>query len=74
MINMSDLNGHNNLYMIVFGNDVYGFERLWRTVKPRWHFRYLRDARREASEYSNAHIFKLHFYNDSDLPDIQRVW
>lgn len=67
-----ELNGHNNEYIVLFGNDRYHPESHYKVCKHR--YTSIKDARRYANEFSNAHIFKLHWAKDSDIPDIYDVW
>ena len=63
-----ELNGHNNEYIILFGNDRYNPDLHYRAC--RYRFTSIRDAREIASGYYNAYIFKLHWNKGSDCPDI----
>lgn len=65
------LNGNNNEYIVLFGNDRYSPDLHYNACKHR--YTSIKDAREYASHFFNAYIFKLHWKKDSDYPDIQSV-
>lgn len=65
------LNGNNNEYIVLFGNDRYHPDLHYRACKNRYIS--IKDAREYANGFLNAHIFKLHWKNGSDCPDIQEL-
>lgn len=73
MLYTSNLNGHNSMYILLFGSDHYRPEDHLRTVEARHQFARLPDARKAAAEYSNAWIFRLHFRDGDDLPEITLI-
>lgn len=62
------LNGHNNEYIVLFGNDRYYPDLHYKACKHR--YTSIKDAREYASCFLNAYIFKLHWTNSNDEPDI----
>lgn len=66
-----ELNGHNNEYIVLFGNDRYNPDLHYKACKHR--YTSIKDAREYASAFLNAYIFKLHWGNDSDMPEIYSV-
>lgn len=65
------LNGHNNEYIVLFGNDRYNPFLCYKTCKHR--YTSIKDAREYADVFLNAYIFKLHWRNNSDEPMIYSV-
>lgn len=66
------MNKKNNLYIVLFGTDRYDPEAHLRACKHAFDF--LKDARKYASGYTNASIFKFHFCADSgDVDYFQEV-
>lgn len=73
MLKSELLNGHNNMYVLIFGNDRYNPMGHLKSVKS-WHqFSYLLEARKAAKEYDNAYIFKVHYIAGDDEPGLQMV-
>ena len=62
------LNGHNNEYIVLFGNDRYHPDLHYRVCKHRYIS--IKEAREYANDFSNAHIFKLHWSKNDDAPSI----
>ena len=65
------LNGHNNEYIVLFGNDRYDPDFHINACKHR--FTNIKDAREYAERFMNAYIFKLHWNKDSDFPYVYSV-
>lgn len=75
MLDYSNVNGHNNMYIILFGNDRYSPDLHLRNVPFSRQFKRLSDARKYAAEHDDAYIFKLHIYRHDDIePDIYRIY
>lgn len=67
------MNKRNVMYMVLFGNERYRPDDHIRACKHT--FDHLPDARKFASEYSNAYIFKCKFFADTgDLDYVSQVW
>ena len=63
------MNGNNNEYIVLFGNDRYAPDRHEKACRHR--FDRIKDAREYAKQYGNAYIFRCHYAKDSgDLIDI----
>lgn len=62
------LNGNNNEYIVLFGNNRFDPDSHYKACKHR--FISIKDARRYANGFTNAYIFKLHWAKNSDVPDI----
>lgn len=65
------LNGHNNEYIVLFGNDRYNPELCYMACKHR--YTNIKAAREYANNFLNAYIFKLHWSKNSDCPNITEV-
>lgn len=65
------LNGNNDEYIVLFGNDRFNPDLHHRACKHR--FSHIADARNYAYYYLNAYIFKLHWKKRSDYPIISMV-
>ena len=65
------LNGHNNEYIVLFGNDRYNPDLHYKACKYR--YTSIKEARIYAYNFLNAYIFKLHWKNDSDIPEIYSI-
>ena len=65
------VNGHNNEYIVLFGNDRYSPDLLCRACRHR--YTSIKDAREYANRFVNAYIFKLHWAKGADVPDIYSV-
>lgn len=74
MLYQSKINGHNNMYIVLFGTDAYYPDLHLHNIPNQHQFSSIKDARSFAAEYSNAAIFKLHIVDGDDLPHITRVW
>lgn len=64
------MNKHNNVYIVLFGNDRFAPDRHFDSCKHK--FDYLKDARNYAKDYYNAYIFKCHL-NSSLLVWLQEM-
>lgn len=69
---MLNLNGHNNEYIVLFGNERFCPENHQRVCRHR--YTSIKDARAYANEFLNAYIFKLHWAKGCDAPDIRRIY
>ena len=65
------MNGHNNIYFVLFGADRYRPAAHFRACKKR--FDHLPAARAYAAAFRNAYIFKAHFRRGGDDPDITEI-
>ena len=65
------MNKHNNVYFILFGNDRYRPDAHLKSCRD--HFDRLPDARRYASKFRNAYIFKAHYSSAGDLEYIEEI-
>lgn len=65
------LNGHNNEYIVLFGNARFDPDRHQKACRHR--FASITEAKAFAAQYLNAYIFKLHWPKEADTPDIFRV-
>ena len=65
------LNGDNNEYIVLFGNDRYRPDLHYTACKHR--YTSIKDAREYADKFLNAYIFRLHWVKDRDYPDIRMV-
>lgn len=65
------LNGNNNEYIVLFGNDRFHPDLHYKMCKHR--YTSIKDARKYASNFINAYIFKLHWTKCDDAPTIQSV-
>lgn len=65
------LNGNNNEYIVLFGNDRYSPDLHYRACKHR--YTSIKEAREYANRFSNAEIFKLHWIKNDDCPNIYNV-
>lgn len=52
------MNGHNNEYIVLFGNERHHPECHYKACKHK--FDHLKDARKYAKLFYNAYIFKCH--------------
>lgn len=68
---MLHLNGHNNEYIVLFGNARFNPDLHQRACRHR--FTTIKEAREYASGFLNAYIFKLHWAKGSDMPEIYRM-
>ena len=67
------VNGHNVMYIVLFGNERYHPDAYIRACKHK--FARLPDARKCADNYSNAYVFKCKFFPDTwDLDYVSQVW
>ena len=57
------MNGNNNVYVVLFGNDRYKPDDHYAAARHK--FDYLKEARAYAKQFSNASIFKFHHAADS---------
>ena len=67
-----ELNGHNNEYIVLFGNDRYNPDLHYKACRHR--YTSIKDAREYANGFLNAYIFKLHWAKDCDIPEIYRIY
>lgn len=65
------MNEHFNVYFVVFGVDRFRPAELYRACKNK--FDTISDARRYAARFTNAYIFKAHFFTGADVPEIRQV-
>lgn len=65
------LNGHNNEYIVLFGNERFNPDLHFRACKHR--YTSIKEAREYARSFFNAYIFKLHWAKGSDYPEIYSV-
>lgn len=65
------LNGHNNEYIVLFGNDRFDPDLHVKACKHR--YTSIKEAREYAERFLNAYIFKLHWAKDDDTPCIYNV-
>lgn len=73
MLKFELLNGHNNMYVLIFGSDKYNPMGHLKHVKS-WHqYSTLPEARKAAREYDNAYIFKVHYIDGDDEPMVSEV-
>jgi hypothetical protein len=74
MLDERKINGHGNMYIIVFGYTRYRVEDHYRSTPKQYQFSSLTEARKMEAKYSNAYIFKLHFKKGDDEPDISFIY
>lgn len=65
------LNGNNDEYIVLFGNDRYNPDLHYRACTHRYIS--IKDAREYANRFLNAYIFKCHWKKDSDGPVITEM-
>ena len=66
------LNGNNNEYIVLFGNERHHPELHESACRHR--YQRIKDARRYADGFLNAYIFKLHWTKDGDEPEFSEVY
>lgn len=64
--NYANLNGKNDEYIVLFGNDRFNPDLHYVTCKHR--YTSIKEAREYASSFLNAYIFKLHWKKGDDTP------